>query len=203
MTQENALERLRERTAAVELLPDEFRSIGHRLVDQLADFLAGLPSRSVTPGESPTEVRAAIASHRPLPESGREPALIASEAAELLMAHSLFNGHPRFFGYITSSAAPIGAFGDLIASVLNCNVGAWKLGPAATEIEAQTIRWIAEFIGYAPDCGGLLVSGGNMANFVGFLAARAAARWCGTSEARCTGNEPATVLLLTGNAHVD
>ena len=138
-----------------------------------------------------------------LPESGREPASIASEAAELLIAHSLFNGHPRFFGYITSSAAPIGAFGDLIASVLNCNVGAWKLAPAATEIEAQTIRWIAEFIGYAPDCGGLLVSGGNMANFVGFLAARAAA---GGVELRKQGvrrNEPATVLLLTRNAHVD
>jgi len=42
----------------------------------------------------------------------------------------------------------------------------------ATEIEAQTIRWIADLIGYPDTCGGLLVSGGNMANFVGFLAAR-------------------------------
>ena len=90
-----------------------------------------------------------------------------------------------------------------IASVLNCNVGAWKLGPAATEIEAQTIRWIAEFIGYAPDCGGLLVSGGNMANFVGFLAARAAAGGVELRKQGVRGNEPATVLLLTGNAHVD
>src|SRR5262249_34513333 len=102
-------------------------------------------------------------------------ASITTEAADLLSTHSLFNGHPRFFGYITSSAAPIGALADLIASVINCNVGAWKLAPAATEIEVQTIRWIAEFIGYRTDCGGLLVSGGNMANFVGFLAARAAA----------------------------
>ena len=44
----------------------------------------------------------------------------------------------------------------------------------ATEIEAQTIRWIAELIGFPRDAGGLLVSGGNMANFVCFLAARAA-----------------------------
>jgi glutamate/tyrosine decarboxylase-like PLP-dependent enzyme len=101
--------------------------------------------------------------------------LIAAEAAELLIAHSLFNGHPRFFGYITSSATPIGALADLLASAVNCNVGAWKLSPAATEIEAQTIRWIAEFIGYRTDCGGLLMSGGNMANFAGFLTARAAA----------------------------
>jgi glutamate/tyrosine decarboxylase-like PLP-dependent enzyme len=44
----------------------------------------------------------------------------------------------------------------------------------ATEIEAQTVRWIAEFIGYPTTCGGLLVSGGNMANFVCVLAARTA-----------------------------
>ena len=171
----NGLERLRKRSAALELPPDTFREIGHRLVDQLADFLAELPSRAVTPAESPAEVRAAIGAGLSLPESGREPGAIAAGAAEMLIAHSLFNGHPRFFGYITSSAAPIGALGDLIASVVNCNVGAWKLSPAASEIEAQTIRWISEFIGYRPDCGGLLVSGGNMANFVGFLAARAAA----------------------------
>jgi glutamate/tyrosine decarboxylase-like PLP-dependent enzyme len=41
-----------------------------------------------------------------------------------------------------------------------------------TEIEAQTVRWIAELVGYPSDCGGLLVSGGTMANFVGFLTAR-------------------------------
>ena len=175
MKQQNGLERLRKRAAALELPPDAFREIGHGLVDRLADFLAGLPSRAVTPAETPAVIRDAIASARPLPEAGREAASITAEAAELLIAHSLFNGHPRFFGYITSSAAPIGALADLIASVLNCNAGAWKLAPAATEIEAQTIRWIAEFIGYRPDSGGLLVSGGNTANFVGFLAARAAA----------------------------
>ena len=174
MKQEEGCERLRKRTAAVELSPDDFRKIGHRLVDHLADFLAGLRSRAVTPGETPAAVRSAIASNRTLPEFGSDPASLATDAADLLFAHSLFNGHPRFFGYITSSAMPIGAFGDFIAAVVNCNVGAWKLAPAATEIEAQTIRWIAEFIGYPVDCGGLLVSGGNMANIVGFLVARAA-----------------------------
>jgi glutamate/tyrosine decarboxylase-like PLP-dependent enzyme len=64
--------------------------------------------------------------------------------------------------------------GDLLASAVNANVGAWRLAPTATEIEAQTVRWLAELIGYPTDCGGLLVSGGNMANFIGFLAARAA-----------------------------
>ncbi len=175
----------------MELSPDTFREIGHRLVDQLGDFLAELPSRAVTPAETPAQVREAIAAGRPLPETGRDPAAITSEAAALLTAHSLFNGHPRFFGYITSSATPIGALADLIASTVNCNAGAWKLAPAATEIEAQTIRWIAEFIGYRPECGGLLVSGGNMANLAGFLAARAAA---GGTELRKQGVRAARPL---------
>lgn len=179
MEQRIGLERLRNRTAALELSPDAFREIGHRLVDRLSDFLAELPSRPVTPGTTPAEVRRAISASRALPEEGRDAAAITAEAAELLIDQSLLNGHPRFFGYITSSAAPIGALADLLAASLNCNVGAWKLSPAATEIEAQTIRWIAEFIGYRPECGGLLVSGGNMANFTGFLAARAAAGGAG------------------------
>ena len=95
-------------------------------------------------------------------------------SAQLLFDHSLFNAHPRFFGYVTAPPAPIGVLGDFLAAALNANVGAWTLSPAATEIESQTVRWIAELIGYPVDCGGLLVSGGNMANIVGFLAARAA-----------------------------
>jgi glutamate/tyrosine decarboxylase-like PLP-dependent enzyme len=68
--------------------------------------------------------------------------------------------------------------GDLLAAAVNPNVGGWVLSPMASEIEAQTVRWIAELLGYPADCGGLLVSGGNMANFVGFLAARRAkAMW--------------------------
>ncbi len=175
MKQQHTLERLRTRTAALELAPETFRAVGHQLVDRLARFLEALPDCAVTPAESPEDVREAIAARGTLPESGRDVAAITAEAAGLLLDHSLFNGHPRFFGYITSSAAPIGALADLLASAINCNAGAWKLAPAATEIEAQTIRWIAEFIGYPTDCGGLLVSGGNMANFVGFLAGRASA----------------------------
>ena len=62
--------------------------------------------------------------------------------------------------------------------MVNPNVGGWKLSPFASELEAQTVRWIAELIGYPTNAGGLLVSGGNMANFIGFLAARTAkASW--------------------------
>ena len=110
----------------------------------------------------------------PCRKEGADAGPLLDRAADLLFDHSLFNGHPRFWGYITSSAAPIGALGDLLAAAVNPNVGAWLLSPMASEIEAQTIRWIAEMLGYPVECGGLFVSGGNMANIVCFLAARQA-----------------------------
>jgi glutamate/tyrosine decarboxylase-like PLP-dependent enzyme len=109
-----------------------------------------------------------------LPEQGRDASILLDEAANLLFDHSVFNGHPRYMGFITSSAAPIGALGDLLAAAVNPNVGSSLLAPMGSAIEAQVVRWIAEMIGYPADCGGLLVSGGNMANCVCFLAARKA-----------------------------
>jgi aromatic-L-amino-acid decarboxylase len=162
------------RDAALEMGTTTFRALGHRLVDQLADSLASIPHGPVTPGEAPSAVRAALGSDESLPEEGTEPGPLLERTARLLFDHSLFNAHPRFFGYITSSPSPIGILGDFLASAVNANVGSFILSPAATEIEAQTVRWIAELIGYPADCGGLLVSGGNMANFVCFLAARLA-----------------------------
>jgi glutamate/tyrosine decarboxylase-like PLP-dependent enzyme len=161
------------REVPLEIPADEFRRLGHRLVDRVAELLDGIRERPVTRGESPGEIRRALGQGR-LPEQGEAPGRVLDEAAELLIEHSLYNGHPRFWGYITAPAAPIGVLGDLLAAAINPNMGAWSLSPMASEIEAQTVRWIAELVGYPVSCGGLLVSGGNVANLVGFLAGRRA-----------------------------
>jgi len=151
-----------------------FRALGHRLVDQIAAFLESMPRGPVTRDESPSALRDTLDLNGPLPESGMDAGPLLDRTAQLLFEHSLFNGHPRFFGYITGSAAPIGILADMLAAAVNPNVGAWSLSPVATEIERQAVRWIAEFIGFPASCGGLFVSGGNMANMVCFLAARVA-----------------------------
>jgi glutamate/tyrosine decarboxylase-like PLP-dependent enzyme len=174
MSSLDRMERLRRRTTPLELTDRQFRALGHDLVDSIAGFLASIRQHPVARAESPAEVRAALAADAGLPEEGKDPGALLRETARLLMEHSLFNGHPRFYGYISSGAAPIGVLADFLAAAINANVGAWKLAPAATEIEAQVIRWLAQFIGYPSDCGGLLLSGGNMANLTCFLAARAA-----------------------------
>lgn len=161
------------RNAGLEMDQAEFRSAGYELIDQISSFIDSVDNRPVTYAETPARIRAVLG-QAGIPREGKPASEVLGNASDLLFNHSLFNGHSKFWGYITSSAAPIGALADLLAAAVNPNCGAFILSPMATEIEKQTIRWLAELIGYDTDCGGILVSGGNMANFTGFLAARTA-----------------------------
>ncbi len=164
-------DKMAERSAPIDMAPDRFRAAGHALVDTIADLLATSRERPVTSGRSVNEIRDRLDAAASMPEHGGDVQSIVARAAELLTRDSLFNGHPKFLGYVTSSPAPIGMLADLLAAAVNPNVGAWTLSPVATEIEAQTIRWIAELLHYPATASGVLVSGGNMANFVGFYTA--------------------------------
>ncbi len=162
------------RSARLAMDREAFKRLGHALVDEVADLMAAIPEGRVAPDDPPQHLREALGLTAPLPEQGTDPSELLVGSARALFARSLFNAHPRFFGYITSPPAPIGVLGDFLAAAVNANLGSWTLSPAGTEVEAQTVRWIAQLIGYPTTAGGLLVSGGNMANLVGFLAARAA-----------------------------
>ena len=166
------------REAPIAMDAATFKTLGHALVDQVADLLAAVPEGPITRNTAPSAIRQALDLSSPLPEHGTDAAGLLARTAQALFEHSLFNAHPRFFGYITAPPAPIGILGDFLASALNPNVGSWTLAPAATEIEAQTLRWIAELVGFPADGDGILVSGGNMGNVVALLAARVtAASW--------------------------
>ncbi len=109
------------RNAPISMSPDAFREAGHDLIDRIADFYAAMPAGAVTPGETPVAVRRALGGDN-LPDGGKEPHALLSETADLLFRHSLNNGHPRFLGFITSSAAPIGALADMLAASVNPNL---------------------------------------------------------------------------------
>lgn len=190
------------RSAPLAMDAETFRAVGRALVDRIADRLAAIPDRPVTPNHEPSIVRAAFNLDRALPESGVAAGELLAATADELFDQSLFNAHPRFFGYITAPPAPIGILGDFLASAVNPNVGSWRLSPAATEIETTTVRWIAQLIGYSTDCGGLLVSGGNMANFLCFFAARAArAPWDVRKDGATLGNSGRLRVYCSAETH--
>ena len=177
MKEQSLDKRSHSRTSALAMGAAEFRETGHRLIEQIAEFYESLPERELTTAKSLSQIRQLLGSDR-LPEQGTPAGELLKEVAPLVFDHSLHNGHPRFLGYISASAAPLGALAELLAAAVNSNVAKWELSPIASEIETQTIGWLAELIGYPSHSGGIMVSGGNSANFHGFVAARqAAAQW--------------------------
>lgn len=104
------------------------------------------------------------------PETGLgEKAFDAVE--DVLQRSRIQNG--RFFGYVLGSGEPVAALGDLIASVINQNVTAWRSGPAAVTIEKTVIDWLAQALG-CPGFRGSFTGGGSSANLMALAMAREA-----------------------------
>jgi glutamate/tyrosine decarboxylase-like PLP-dependent enzyme len=152
-----------------DLSPDDFRRVGAAVIDAIANYHAGIDRRRVLPDVTPATVAARFAD--PMPEDGLSAEAIVADWGERVLPFLTTVGSPRHFGYVNGSGAMIGILADALAASVNTNAGAWKLGPAATEVERQTLRWIAGLTGYPVDCGGIVVSGGTMANFTALLAA--------------------------------
>jgi aromatic-L-amino-acid/L-tryptophan decarboxylase len=146
-----------------DLSPEAFRALGYRVVDGIAEYLGGIREVPVFAGRRPEEVARAF--DEPLPERGQDPERILSEWAEKVLPNATHLGSPRYFGFVNGSGTPMGILAEALAASVNMNAGGWKPAPAATEVERRTLAWLAEFIGYDPACGGLLTSGGMMANF--------------------------------------
>src|SRR5712691_4257312 len=148
---------------------EEFRRVGYEMIDAIASYHAGLDRRRVTPDVTPEDVAGRFT--EPLPAAGESAEALLADWRARVEPLSTAIGSPRHFAFVNGSGAMIGILAEALAACTNTNAGAWKLGPAAAEIERQCLRWIARFIGYPDDCGGILVSGGTMANFTAILTA--------------------------------
>ena len=100
---------------------EAFREAGHALVEQIASFLTEMPEGPVTPAPLPSELKNKLPGT--MPENGEDASALLHSTFELLSQNSLFNGHPRFWGYVTSSPSPMGMLADLMAATINSNGG--------------------------------------------------------------------------------
>ncbi len=150
--------------------PQEFRGAGHRLVDFVADYLETVEERPIFPKITPAELERLF--DEPLPRGPAELELVLDELEHKLLPNCAHVNHPGYLGYITPSPNPVGILGDLLASALNQNPGAWNIGPGATAIERRTVRWLADLAGFGAGAGGNLTSGGTLANFIGMKLGR-------------------------------
>jgi aromatic-L-amino-acid/L-tryptophan decarboxylase len=150
--------------------PDRARAFADRTVDLWQEFLERLPSLPVSGSWNSEQVAAGVV--RAVPDEPLSDDDLFGYLRQMVFDWSMYPGHPRFMAYISGSGTVPGAPADLLAAGLNMNSGGWRLAPSATEIELALIRWFADQFGLPASAGGLMVSGGAMANFVALKAAR-------------------------------
>lgn len=175
------------------------RAFTERVTDLYQEHLARLRELPITHGRSSSEVRDAMAidvPEDPMPEDE-----LIGYLRELVFEQSTLPGHPGFMAYVSGAGTVPGAAADLLAAGLNMNAGGWMLSPGATEIELQLARTFASWFGLPEGAGGLIVSGGAMANFVALKAARdRRAGWDIRRDGVAAG--PPLALYLSEETHV-
>ena len=170
----------------------EFRQIANRMTEFAAQYLDSLPARDTFPADATGKAVNELF-ESPAPEQG-----LGFRAVEQLpdVLRLSRPPSPRFFGYVLGSGDPVAAAADLLVSVLNQNVTAWRSGPAAVTIERVVVRWLAEAIG----CGkfvGSLTGGGSSANLMGLMMAREARQ-----PANETGAHAGGVVYASSEVHM-
>jgi aromatic-L-amino-acid/L-tryptophan decarboxylase len=150
--------------------PKRARELGEAALDIWQELLERIRELPVSRYEGVDAVREAVALD--VPEEPMPVEDLVGYLRSVVLDHSMYPGHPGFMAYISGAGTVPGAAADLIAACLNDNVGGWRLSPAASEIEHHLTRWFAERFGMPDGSGGLIVSGGAMACFIGLKLAR-------------------------------
>jgi aromatic-L-amino-acid decarboxylase len=153
----------------VDLKPAQFKAVSKETTEILLRLFRDMKTARVFPGKRPSEIQRLLS--EPLPVRPQNPLKIVREVGDKIIPNSTLLGSPRYFGFVNGSGTMMSVFGDAIAAAINQNAGVWKSAPVATELERVVIRWFAEMIGFNPKTGGLLTSGGTVANMVAIAAA--------------------------------
>src|SRR5450755_1151413 len=152
----------------LEVPAEDFRRLAANVAELAAEYISTLAARRTFPMTTGAEVERLFALELPEQAMGAE----ALDALGDVIAHSRAqNG--RFFGYVQGPGEPVAALGDLLASILNQNMTAWRSGPAGITIERTVVRWLAAAVGCAGFLG-TLTGGGSAANLMGLTMAREA-----------------------------
>jgi glutamate/tyrosine decarboxylase-like PLP-dependent enzyme len=146
---------------------DDFRRHGHRVLDELIDWLRDVRERPAWRAV-PEATRAAL--RAPLPTAGEGLDSTWDDFRRHVLPYPWGNVHPRFWGWVVGTGSPSGALAELATAVFNVN--AWGGHQSSAWVEAQVLDWCKTMVGFPLEASGLLVSGGSVANLVALTAAR-------------------------------
>ena len=179
------------------MTPDQFRKSGHRLIDWIADYRAGIESRPVMAKSSPGEIVARLPASPPQqPESFDA---IIGDLDRIVMPGITTWQHPRFFGYFPSNALLSSVLGDYVSTGLGVIGLAWQSSPALTEVEEVVTDWMRQMLGLSNAWSGVINDTASTSTLVALLCARE--RTSQYSLARGGLQQEAKPLVVYATAH--
>lgn len=153
-----------------DLSPEDLRRFAHEAVDWMVSYLTSFGEKPILPGELPAKVFSLL--REPLPERGSPPADVLGEFLDRIVPFATDLQHPGNFAYIPNSTGVVGVVADLLAATLNQNVSLVRGGASAAAVEVEVVQWLRSLLGLPEEGGGVLTSGGSLANLMGLALAR-------------------------------
>lgn len=147
--------------------------MGGQVLNRVIDFITGLPD-SPAIGIADPEATTALVREMlaPPPEHPGELATLL-DRLDRAAGCAYETAGPGYFAYIPGGGLYTSLLGDLYARAVNRYVGLAALAPPLAALEQSVVRWLAQqVVGLPEGSGGLLTSGGSMANFSAVVAAR-------------------------------
>ncbi|MCH2113967.1 MAG: aminotransferase class I/II-fold pyridoxal phosphate-dependent enzyme [Pirellulales bacterium] len=109
--------------------------------------------------------------------------------------------HPHYMGHQVPASLPLAGLFDAVTALTNQVMAIYEMGPWATAVEHAMINEVGQAIGFAAgQFGGLVTSGGSLANLTALLTARNVSIGDSWKTGLATG-ESAPVLVAHAEVH--
>jgi aromatic-L-amino-acid decarboxylase len=175
----------------------ELRAQGHRMLDDMLDYLEHLRERPVWQPMT-GEIRASF--RDALPASPTDLAAVYREFSESILPYSSGNNHPGFMGWVQGGGTAVGMLAEMLAATLNANCGGRDHAPI--EVERQIARWAQQMFGFPTAATGIFVTGTSIANFVALIVARTGVLGAESRRAGIAAGGKELTAYVSAAAHV-
>ena len=183
----------------VSMDPEEFRRLGHRVVDWIADYRATVASRPVQTNVRPGDVLRQLPASPPEQPEGFE--VVLQDLERILLPASSHWQHPEFFAYFPSNGDLAAVLGDFLGTGLGVLGLAWQSAPALTELEQRAVDWLRQLSGLADSFRGVLQDTASTSSLLALLCARERTTGHAATRQGLQDGGPPLVVYTSRDAH--
>jgi aromatic-L-amino-acid/L-tryptophan decarboxylase len=181
------------------MTPEEFRAAGHRLIDWIADYRAGVEERPVMSRAEPGDVKTALPAEPP--EQGEPLDQVMADFERVIVPALSHWQHPRFFAYFPSNGSLSSVLGDFLSTGLGALGLSWQASPALSELEEVTTDWMRRMVDLSPAWSGVIQDTASTSTLVALLCARERASGYAMVKGGLQEGSPPLRVYTSAHAH--